>query len=206
MQEDASPRVERTASVLAVVLPVLVVAGAIILSNIPAAQPPQVAIDGDAEPLPPYFHLLLVPLLIAWIGALALSRRGIARFLSSRALVLGGFISYSLYMTHLVWFGLWRAGMKAVGITGGALYVIAFIGLVVGAVGHRMADVEVHRGAGSARACAGGSVRDASRRRRPGRRSQHPPRTATAPSPSTCRARRRTRSRCPATRGPTGRP
>lgn len=134
MQEDASPRVERTASVLAVVLPILVVAGAIILSNIPAAQPPQVAIDGDAEPLPPYFHLLLVPLLIAWIGALALSRRGIARFLSSRALVLGGFISYSLYMTHLVWFGLWRAGMKAVGITGGALYVIALIGLVVGAL------------------------------------------------------------------------
>ena len=69
---------------------------------------------------PPYYHLLLVPLLIAWIGALALSRRGLARFLSTRALVLGGFISYSLYMTHLVWFGLWRAGMRAVGIDGGA--------------------------------------------------------------------------------------
>ena len=134
MQEPAAPRVERLATTLSVVLPVLVIAGAIALGNLPAAQPPQVNLNPDAEPLPPYFHLLLVPLLIAWIGALALSRRGIARFLSSRALVLGGFISYSLYMTHLVWFGLWRAGMKAVGITGGALYVIGFIALVVGAL------------------------------------------------------------------------
>ncbi len=79
------------------------------------SRPPS-GLDGDVEPLPPYYHLLLVPLLICWIGALALSRRGIARFLSTRALVLGGFISYSLYMTHLVWFGLWRAGMRAAGI------------------------------------------------------------------------------------------
>ncbi len=134
MTEPAKPRVERLATTLSVVLPVLVIIGAIVLSNIPAAQPPQVNLDPDAEPLPPYFHLLLVPLLIAWIGALALSRRGIARLLSSRALVLGGFISYSLYMTHLVWFGLWRAGMKAVDITGGVLYVIGFVGLVVGAL------------------------------------------------------------------------
>ena len=134
MQEPAASRVERLATTLTVVLPVLVIIGAIILGNLPAAQPPQVSLDPDAEPLPPYFHLLLVPLLIAWIGALALSRRGIARFLSSRALVLGGFISYSLYMTHLVWFGVWRAGMKAADITGGALYTIGFIGLVLGAL------------------------------------------------------------------------
>jgi peptidoglycan/LPS O-acetylase OafA/YrhL len=51
-----------------------------------------------------------------------------------RTLVLGGFISYSLYMTHLVWFGLWRAGMKAVGIDGGALYAVGFVVLVVGAL------------------------------------------------------------------------
>ena len=57
-----------------------------------------------------------------------------SRFLSTRTLVLGGFISYSLYMTHLVWFGLWRAGMNAVGIDGGALYAIATIGLVAGAL------------------------------------------------------------------------
>ena len=91
-------------------------------------------LGADAEPLPPYFHLLLVPFLIAWIGALALSRRGITRTLATQTLVLGGFISYSLYMTHLVWFGLWKTGMKQVGINSGALYAVGVVGLVVGAV------------------------------------------------------------------------
>jgi peptidoglycan/LPS O-acetylase OafA/YrhL len=134
LSEPASPTVERTASVLAVVLPLIVVAGAVVLGQWAPAQPPSVALDGDVEPLPPYYHLLLVPFLILWIGALALSRRGLARFLSTRALVLGGFISYSLYMTHLVWFGLWRAGMRAVGIEGGALYAVAVAGLIAGAL------------------------------------------------------------------------
>ena len=134
LSEPATPRVELVASVLSVVLPLAVVAGAVFLGHWGPAQPPQIAIDGDVEPLPPYYHLLLVPFLIAWIGALALSRRGLARFLSTKALVLGGFISYSLYMTHLVWFGLWRAAMRALGIEGGPLYAIAFIVLVVGAV------------------------------------------------------------------------
>ena len=49
-------------------------------------------------------------------------------------LVLGGFISYSLYMTHLVWFGLWRAGMRAAGIDGGALYALAVVALIAGAL------------------------------------------------------------------------
>jgi len=131
---DPRPRVEKLATTLSAVMPLLVIAGAVILSNLPAAQPPQTNIGIDAEPLPPYFHLLLVPLLIIWIGALALSRHGLARTLGTRTLVLGGFISYSLYMTHLVWFGLWRAGMKAVGIDGGVLYAAGFIALVVGAI------------------------------------------------------------------------
>jgi peptidoglycan/LPS O-acetylase OafA/YrhL len=134
LSEPAAPKVERTASVLAVVLPLIVVAGAIFLANLPAAQPPQVTIGADAEPFPPYFHLLLVPVLIAWIGSLALSRRGLTRFLSTRALVLGGFISYSLYMTHLVWFGLWRAAMKAIHVSAGPLYAVAVVGLVAGAL------------------------------------------------------------------------
>lgn len=134
LAEPASPRVERSASVLAVVLPLLVVVGAVLLSQWPAAQPPSVALDGDVEPLPPYYHLLLVPLLVGWIGALALSRRGLARLLSTRALVLGGFISYSLYMTHLVWFGLWRAAMRAAGLDGGALYALAVVALLAGAL------------------------------------------------------------------------
>lgn len=134
MDEPPGLRVERTANVLSVALPLLVVAGAIFLGQWGPAQAGEMVLDGDVEPLPPYYHLLLVPLLIAWIGALALSRRGISRFLSTRALVLGGFISYSLYMTHLVWFGLWRAGLRAVGIDGGALYVIAVFGLIAGAL------------------------------------------------------------------------
>jgi peptidoglycan/LPS O-acetylase OafA/YrhL len=131
---DPRPRVEKLATTLSAVLPILVIVGAVILGNLPAAQPPQTNLGIDAEPLPPYYHLLLVPLLIIWIGALALSRRGLARTLGTRTLVLGGFISYSLYMTHLVWFGLWRAGMKAVGIDGGALYAVGFVALVVGAI------------------------------------------------------------------------
>lgn len=90
--------------------------------------------DADAEPLPPFFHLTLVPLLVAWIGALALSQRGMARALATRALVLGGFISYSLYMTHLVAFGLWRAALNAAGISDGPLYALATVALVLGAL------------------------------------------------------------------------
>jgi peptidoglycan/LPS O-acetylase OafA/YrhL len=135
MSEPAPPRIERVATILSALLPLLVIAGAIFLGQWPAAQDPRgVLASGDAEPFPPYYHLLLVPLLIAWIGALALSRRGLARFLSTKTLVLGGFISYSLYMTHLVWFGLWRAGMRAAGIDGGGLYAVATVGLVAGAL------------------------------------------------------------------------
>ena len=112
----------------------MVILGAVLLGNLPAAQPPQSSINPDGEPLPPYFHLLLVPLLIAWLGALALSRGGLTRALATRTLVLGGFISYSLYMTHLVWFGLWRAAMRAAGIEGGALYAIGVVILVAGAL------------------------------------------------------------------------
>jgi peptidoglycan/LPS O-acetylase OafA/YrhL len=126
--------VERTADTLAVALPLAVVAGAVLLARLPAAQPPDSALSPDSEPLPPFFHLTLVPLLIAWIGALALARGGMARALSTRALVLGGFISYSLYMTHLVWMGLWRAGMDAAGIDGGASYAAGVVFLIAGAI------------------------------------------------------------------------
>ena len=130
---DKGPRVERVAMWLSALLPLAVVAGSVFLARLPAAQPPANAMNPDAEPLPPYFHLTLVPLLIAWIGTLALAQGGVARALSTRALVLGGFVSYSLYMTHLVWFGLWRAGMDVAGIDGGPLYAVAVVGLVAGA-------------------------------------------------------------------------
>ena len=127
-------RVQRPAEWLSAVLPVLVVAGAVFLAWLPAAQPPANAVNPDAEPLPPYFHLSLVPLLVAWIGALALARGGMARALSTKTLVLGGFISYSLYMTHLVWMGLWRAGMSVAGIDGGAPYALGVAILIGGAL------------------------------------------------------------------------
>ncbi|MBU6243829.1 MAG: acyltransferase [Actinomycetales bacterium] len=129
-----SQRVERLATVLSAVLPGLVIVGAVVLGQWTAAQPPQATANPDGEPLPPYFHLLLVPLLIAWLGALALSRGGLTRALATRLAVLGGFISYSLYMTHLVWFGLWRAAMRSAGITGGALYAVGVVVLVAGAL------------------------------------------------------------------------
>jgi peptidoglycan/LPS O-acetylase OafA/YrhL len=50
-----------------------------------------------------------------------------SNWLATKIMVFGGFISYSLYMTHLVWFGLWRAGMNAIGIDGGALYALAVV-------------------------------------------------------------------------------
>lgn len=131
---DGGRLVQRGAEVLSVLLPLAVVAGAVILARLPTAQPPANAVNPDAEPLPPYFHLALVPLLIAWIGALALARGGMARALSTKAMVLGGFISYSLYMTHLVWMGLWRAGMNAAGIEGGAMYALGVVALIVGAM------------------------------------------------------------------------
>lgn len=131
---DRGRLVQRTADWLAILLPLAVVAGSVFLAQLPAAQPPQSAVNPDAEPLPPYFHLALVPLLIAWIGALALARGGMARALSTKTMVLGGFISYSLYMTHLVWMGLWRAGMNAVGIDGGPLYAVSVVGLIAGAL------------------------------------------------------------------------
>ena len=131
---EFTQRARTYANALGFLLPLAVIAGAVFLGQWSVAQPPGQDLTGDAEPLPPYFHLFLVPLLIAWIGALAVADRGMARGLATRALILGGFISYSLYMTHLVWFGLWRAGLSAAGISGGAIYGLAVIVLVIGAL------------------------------------------------------------------------
>jgi peptidoglycan/LPS O-acetylase OafA/YrhL len=130
------PRVERLATTLSIVLPLVVVGAALFLGHVGALQwtVSDLPDTPNAADLPPKYHLVLVPVLIAWIGALALTSRGPSRWLSTDRLVLGGFISFSLYMTHTVWYGLWRAGMSAVHIKGGVLYLIAFVGLVVGAI------------------------------------------------------------------------
>ena len=129
---DPRPRVERTATVVSVLMPLLVVAGAVFLGSWTTAQSPLTLNDPEAEPLPPFFHLWLVPPLIVWIGALALSRHGQARWLGTDTLILGGVVSYSLYMTHLVWFGVWRAGMNAVGIESGPLYAVSVVLAIAG--------------------------------------------------------------------------
>jgi len=132
---EPSVRTRRLATALTVAMPAVVVVGCVVLNRVATFQPPpRLGAGPDAEPLPPYYHLWLVPFLIVWIGALALSDRGLSRWLSTDRLVLGGFISYSLYMTHLVWYGLWRAAMRAVGIDGGILYALGFVALVVGAI------------------------------------------------------------------------
>ncbi|MBM3685666.1 MAG: acyltransferase [Actinobacteria bacterium] len=130
---DPRPSVERTATVVSVLMPLMVVAGAVFLGRWATAQSPITLSDPEAEPLPPYFHLWLVPPLIVWIGALALSRRGQARWLATDTLILGGVVSYSLYMTHLVWFGVWRAGMNAIGIESGPLYAVSVVLAIAGA-------------------------------------------------------------------------
>lgn len=130
--EGPSSATVRVANIASYVLPVLVIAGAVFLGNWGPAQPGGPVIDGDREPLPPYFHLTLVPLLILWIGALAVAQGGMARALATRLAILGGFVSYSLYMTHLVVFGLWRAGLRAFGIESGVLYTLSVIALVAG--------------------------------------------------------------------------
>ena len=129
---DPSPRVEKWATAVSWIMPAVVVAAAVFLGNWTTAQSPITLSDPDAEPLPPFFHLWLVPPLIVWIGALALSRRGQARWLATDTLILGGVVSYSLYMTHLVWFGVWRAGMNAVGIESGPLYAVSVILAIAG--------------------------------------------------------------------------
>jgi peptidoglycan/LPS O-acetylase OafA/YrhL len=123
-----SRRVSRVALILSWSVPLAIVIISVVLGRIPALEYP--GLPNEA----PRLYVIIIPFLIVWIGALALTDRGPAAFLSHRRLVLGGFISYSLYMIHLVWFSLWRAGMSAIGIDGGPLYVIGLVGLLVMAV------------------------------------------------------------------------
>jgi len=120
---------KRSAHVLAWVLPILIVVIAVVMGNIPGLQ---------WEGLPdeaPRGYVVIIPLLVLWLGALALSNGAPSRFLSTHTLVLGGFISYSLYLIHIVWYGLWRAGMQFIGIDGGPIYLLSTIFLIVSTVG-----------------------------------------------------------------------
>ena len=85
------PRVERLATTLSVVLPLVVVGSALLLGHIGALQwtVSDLPDTPNAADLPPKYHLILVPVLIAWIGALALTTRGPSRSATS-AITYGG--------------------------------------------------------------------------------------------------------------------
>ena len=124
-----SPNAEKAARALAWIVPVAILVIAVVMGNIDALQ---------WEGLPdeaPRGYVVIIPLLVLWLGALALSNGRPSRFLSTHTLVLGGFISYSLYLVHIVWYGLWRAGMSAVGIESGPLYLLSTLFLIAATVG-----------------------------------------------------------------------
>ena len=127
----------RAASLLAWAVPIAIVTIAVVMGNIGALQ---------WEGLPdeaPRGYVVIIPLLVLWLGSLALSQGRPSRFLSTHTLVVGGFISYSLYLIHIVWYGLWRAGMDVVGIDGGPLYLLSTLFLIASTVG--LAYVMWHR-------------------------------------------------------------
>lgn len=123
-----SRMVRRVSLILTWAVPVLIVVLSIGLGNVGSLQWPGLANEA------PKFYVSIIPFLVIWIGALALSDTGPATFLSHRWVVLGGFISYSLYMVHIVWYGLWRQGMRLIGINGGPLYLLGVIALIVMAI------------------------------------------------------------------------
>lgn len=120
---------KRTAGLLAWAVPVAIVVIAVVMGNIDGLQ---------WEGLPdeaPRGYVVIIPLLVLWLGSLALSDGGPSKFLSTHWLVLGGFISYSMYLIHIVWYGLWRAGMEVAGISGGPLYLLSTLALIASTVG-----------------------------------------------------------------------
>ena len=126
-QDSAGAR--KAAQVLAWVVPISIVVIAVVMGRIPALQWP--GLPDEA----PRGYVIIIPLLVLWLGALALSEGRPSRFLSTKVLVYGGFISYSLYLVHIVWYGLWRAGLDVAGITGGPVYLLATLFLIASTIG-----------------------------------------------------------------------
>ena len=123
----ARPRVERLATTISVAVPVVFLVLAVGLGHIHRLQWP------DAN-FPPRGHLALVPLLPLWIGALALSKRGLAKWLGSDRLVLGGFISFSLYMTHIVWLQVFNVFTSKIHVTHGPAFAVLTVLAILGTI------------------------------------------------------------------------
>jgi len=134
-EDGPSRQTLRITRILSWALPVFIVAYSVILGRIPAIQwqGPASNLAEFANEAPKYY-VSIIPFLAIWLGALALSTGGPSTFLSGKRIVLGGFISYSLYMVHDIWYTVWREAMSKIGIDGGPLYVVAVVGLIVMAV------------------------------------------------------------------------
>lgn len=119
----------RAARILAWAVPVAILVIAVVMGRIPGLQ---------WEGLPdeaPRGYVVIIPLLVLWLGSLALSNGPPSRFLSTHTMVLGGFISYSLYLIHIVWYGLWRAGMDVLGIESRPVFALSTLFLIASTVG-----------------------------------------------------------------------
>jgi peptidoglycan/LPS O-acetylase OafA/YrhL len=119
---------------LAFIPPALIVLACLALAHlVPGAN-----VNTTAE-VPYWIRSFVTPLFVVWVLALALQSPGRRGFLSSRALVLGGFISYSLYMVQFGWLAVWGIVTRrfppqshheglfwTLGLIGGAI-VVAFL-------------------------------------------------------------------------------
>ena len=115
-----TPRVDRTAAVVAVVVVLAILASLWLLRG-------HGAYGGILTPMAVVFFF---PLLV---GSLALSSGGLSRLLSTRLAVHGGHISYSLYLVHMclievLWTGM---GLTPVLAPGTPLYKVLVPGVVV---------------------------------------------------------------------------
>jgi peptidoglycan/LPS O-acetylase OafA/YrhL len=82
------------------------------------------------EEVPYYARSFITPLFALWVLALALQSPGPHGFLASRPLVLGGFISYSLYMIQFNWMQAWVLSVAQP--QGHVLYQLWVLGLLTG--------------------------------------------------------------------------
>ncbi|GGF00844.1 acyltransferase [Mycetocola zhadangensis] len=88
----------------------------------------------------PQAGALLIPVLLVLIGGLALSQGGLSRLLANRVMVLGGMISYSVYLVHMplieiFWWLQQKVGLLAPGTIGSKLGFL-LIPVVVVACGY----------------------------------------------------------------------
>ncbi|MGY1741946.1 MULTISPECIES: acyltransferase family protein [unclassified Blastococcus] len=137
------PRGPRTARAATVVVWAVLVEAAIVV----------VWATWRAQDVPGVDHYgVLVPLIPVLVGALALSQDGVAGFLARPAMVLGGRISYALYLVHMCLFEVGRTVMDRVpafadGTALGTLLLpqLLFVSVALAYVLHRWVEEPARR-------------------------------------------------------------